>query len=427
MRAMRIAIIGAGAAGLAMLREATRGGVEATVFERGTDVGGVWVHDPRPEHGPMYASLRTNLPRPLMSFDRFPFGGELPWFPGHADVADYLRAFARHVGAYERTRFETAVASIEPRLPSDRPWRGEADLDVGWRLTSGAGNVEHFDAVAVCNGHYWTPRIPEIPGAEAFPGEVLHSLAYREPSGFAGQRVALLGAKASGVDLSRDIGRVASRVLLCARGQTREGPQGPRGNIVRTPSIVRLHGDGTAELEDGSREGIDALVWCTGYRYDFPFLDPTHGILDEADHTVSPLWLDLIAARVPSLSFIGLPSMVVPFAMFERQAALFVALLTGRAVLPPYEARLAESARHEASLLEAGTARRHLLRHDERQFPYLRDLERRSGYRAAPEWFAPLHRAVARLRRTRPDEYRDLPLPIDVRPCDDPEDGFTVG
>jgi len=51
-----------------------------------------------------------------------------------------------------------------------------------------------------------------VAGAEEFPGTVMHTHSYREPSPFAGQRVVVVGASASGVDISREIATVAKKV-----------------------------------------------------------------------------------------------------------------------------------------------------------------------------------------------------------------------
>lgn len=57
---------------------------------------------------------------------------------------------------------------------------------------------EVFDALLVCNGHYTEPRLPDIPGAEQFPGLLMHSHNYRRPDGFKGQHVAVIGGSFSG-------------------------------------------------------------------------------------------------------------------------------------------------------------------------------------------------------------------------------------
>ncbi len=90
-----------------------------------------------------------------------------------------------------------------------------------------------FDAVAVCNGHYSVPRTPALPGAGAFPGRQMHSHDYRDAAPFAGLAVLVVGASASGEDISREIAEVADTVRApCDYGITtgllyRISPTGP--------------------------------------------------------------------------------------------------------------------------------------------------------------------------------------------------------
>ena len=71
-----------------------------------------------------------------------------------------------------------------------------------------------FDAVVVCNGHYSNPRRPALPGAGQFPGRILHSHSYRTNGPYAGLTVVVIGASASGEDISREIAVVADKVLF---------------------------------------------------------------------------------------------------------------------------------------------------------------------------------------------------------------------
>ena len=90
---LRLAVIGAGAAGLAAARELRREGHAPVVFERAAAVGGTWLYaapaapsDPlgaAATHSSLYASLRTNLPRETMGFLDFPFAAEAPGSADH--------------------------------------------------------------------------------------------------------------------------------------------------------------------------------------------------------------------------------------------------------------------------------------------------------------------------------------------------------
>lgn len=417
MTGQRVAVVGAGAAGLVTARELTRLGHAVSVFEQTAEIGGVWVYTPatdedplgqrgRRVHGSLYPSLRTNLPRDLMAFLDYPFDGrgggddEWPRFPGHAHVLTYLRNFARHFDLRGCIRFDTRVASIE---------RGD-----GWFVTTHRGDIrqrERFDAVAVCNGHYARPRVPELPGIRHFPGEVLHSHNYRHAEPFAGRRVAVLGASASGVDLSREIAAVAARVYWCADGFAGlEAGARCRDNLERRAAIASIGADGTLGLRDGSRTPpIDALVLCTGYRYHYPFL--TEDLITVEDNWVQPLWRDLLHVEHPTLAFIGIPFRVVPFPLFEVQARWFAHLLRGEVALPGAARRRAERERREAELRAAGVRQRHFHQRSLDCYDYLDPFSDECGQARIPAWHRQLAAALMRHVASHPNDYREQPLP----------------
>lgn len=46
------------------------------------------------------------------------------------------------------------------------------------------------------------------------------------------------------------------------------------GRVTRYPMLAKLQAPQTAVLVDGTvLEGVDAVVYCTGYQYSMPFLD----------------------------------------------------------------------------------------------------------------------------------------------------------
>jgi hypothetical protein len=193
-----------------------------------------------------------------------------------------------------------------------------------------------FDALVVANGHYSSPRLPAIEGLASFPGAVSHTHDYRVPTPFAGKRVLVVGAAASGEDISRDVAPLAAAVLLSAAAFQTDGPLAG-GVVQKRAMLVRLHADGTAEFADGARDAVDAVVFATGYHFTFPFLDGARtrtqrrwhgisrhgisqyiiapdvrcasdaGIVSAEDNCVAPLYEHLFPPSAPSLAFIGLP------------------------------------------------------------------------------------------------------------------------
>lgn len=84
------------------------------------------------------------------------------------------------------------VEVVEPAV-GDRKWSVKVkDLQKDMLMT------ESFDAVLVCNGHYFEPTIPKIPGQNLYIGEQIHSHDYRVPEIFNGKTVVILGAGPSG-------------------------------------------------------------------------------------------------------------------------------------------------------------------------------------------------------------------------------------
>ena len=453
-RRVRVAVVGGGAAGLAAAKELRAEGHTPVVFEQGTDVGGVWVYDPRVEsddvtgtdpsrakvHGSMYASLRTNLPREVMGYPSFPFtkvfAGDDRRFCGHGEVRAYLAAYAEHHTLTEHINTSTEVVKAEPIQGSSSEKDSDADVarwGPRWRVhTRRVGGspdsiqTDEFDAVVVCNGHYSEPRTPTYPGSDTWPGVQTHSHNYRTPDDtFAGKKIAVLGAMASGEDLSREIATVASEVVLAARGfdpsETKNDfpIESYPENAKLKPGIVELIPECSGvKFEDGSVEsGVDVILYATGYKYAFPFLDvesdeDENEIVSAEDNCVSPLYKHVFPPSLaPSLSFIGLPWKVVPFPQFEVQGRWIAKALSGSAELPGRDAMLKASEAFEKSLETRAVAKRHAHRMGEAQFEYNDELARFCGCPPLGTWRAEMYRATGTRKRSEPRTYRDGPTP----------------
>ena len=429
MTRAQVAVIGAGPAGLVAARELLRAGHTPTVYEQADRVGGVWVYDSQtdddlsgraarhPVYSSIYASLRTNLPSDLMAFLDYPFdargGGEDDWhrYPHHSCVLIYLENFCREQKLQPFLKLSHTVTNITPVADS-------------WRIASKApdqtANTATFDAVMICNGHYSVPRLPQLAGIEDFQGDTLHSHNYRDPHAFTGKKVVLWGAAASGSDIAREIQSVAREVHWCGHAlQGRPQPRPSSGSPLGTSSgrsPIYTHGDplgfdhqGRLFFEDEpALNDIDTFMFCTGYDYQFPFLDTD--IVNVTDNQVHPLYQDLISPTHPNLAFIGLPYLVVPFPLFEIQARWFSRLLSGQFKLPEKAAMLQAIESHAQALHAAGVKTRHWHKLAEKQTPYVNKLAAQCGDSPLPEWFGPMMEAAQRARMANPAHFRDQPL-----------------
>ncbi|XP_052210269.1 flavin-containing monooxygenase FMO GS-OX-like 3 isoform X1 [Diospyros lotus] len=411
----RVAVIGAGAAGLVAARELRREGHRVVVFEREDKVGGTWVYGPATETDPLgvdpfrrivqsslYASLRTNLPREVMGFRDYPFGstGRDPRrFPGHAEVLEYINDFAAEFGLGELVRLGTEVTRVG--LAADGKWT------VRWK--SGADQLDElYDAVVVCNGHFTEPRIAQIPGIEKWPGEQIHSHNYRVPEPFKSQTVILIGSSSSAIDISIELVGVAKEVHIASRSPTYTIGKVPGySNMWLHSMIDSVCEDGMVVFQDGNMVHADVILHCTGYKYDFPFLD-TNGIVTVDDNCVGPLYKHIFPPLLaPWLSFVGLPWKVIPFPLFEFQSKWIAAILSGRVTLPTTDEMMADVEQFYKALEESGFPKRYTHNLADYQFEYIDWLAAECANPPCEEWKKQMYASISKTKKLQPERYRD--------------------
>uniref|UniRef100_A0A5S6QTK9 Flavin-containing monooxygenase n=1 Tax=Trichuris muris TaxID=70415 RepID=A0A5S6QTK9_TRIMR len=334
---MRICVIGAGAAGICACKHLKSiASWTVVVYECLERVGGTWnyTEDLNAPSGVtlpvMYKSLVTNLPKEIMAFPDFPFSDNISEsFVSHEVVAQYLQRYADYHNLLPLIKFNHSVVKLENvACEDDQLWKVIAK-----NLITGQIETELFHSVFVCNGHLSIPKIPPISGYDLFDGLIMHARDYREPGMFKGMTVACLGAGPSGTDISLELSEVASKVYLCHNDDRLAVSLSK--NIEETIGIERLERK-AAVLYNGRKISIDAIVLCTGYVYDFPFIKDDLGLKVD-DNSVSPLYLHMISIHFPSLFFIGLCRTVLPFPFFDVQVRFAVELLKGNISLPSVE------------------------------------------------------------------------------------------
>jgi thioredoxin reductase len=369
----RVAIVGAGAAGLTAARAFRH--FKPVILEQSSQLGGVWRYRGASQVHPMYRGLRTNLPKELMAFYEFPFDDEETpaSFVAHHQVLEYLQRYCNHFQLSSLIRLNTTVERLEvlqdtassfcstwPRIqlqyrtssPQSETVTDDTDTNRAVEPSAFGLKTEVFDAVCICNGHYSLPFIPELPGlkdAERFGIRFVHSIAYDSPEAFSGERVLCVGGRASGSDLARELSTHASAVYLSDSTYQRNEPWTQYG-VTLLPRTVRILPNNTVEFF--AKEGVghsvtvqvDVIVFCTGYEYHFPFINPqvSNLQLHVGERRVAPLVEQLWHAQVPNLAFLGLPHSVVPFPLMElqAQACLYQWTHAGEGLPPTEEERM---------------------------------------------------------------------------------------
>ncbi|ORX65892.1 FAD/NAD(P)-binding domain-containing protein [Linderina pennispora] len=346
--AQRIGIVGAGAAGLAAARIFSQDPKnEITVFERSNDVGGIWNFSPDvsikynvPQNSPanaitvgfdtpastggyptpVYGELRTNLPKDVMEFADAKFPEDVPEFPTHQQVNEYLHRYADTFGLLRFVHLNTEVEALVARF--------EEQVQ--------AKQLHCFDAMLVCIGRCTHPLIPDT--------------------------VLVVGFASSGSDCSRMLSYTAKRVYVSmseppAASQGLDEPvlDSPAGKFgakcnpdnmpEARPHIREIDVESNAVVfEDGTSIEIpDVIIYATGYLSLFPFIRSADDLaLQPSDVEYSPeltngivvhdLYKYTIYSPNPTLAILGLPWRVVPFPMYQYQSLLMARVCAGLAL-----------------------------------------------------------------------------------------------
>ena len=381
----RVAVIGAGAAGLCAAKTLLARGVEVVVYEIGTCIGGLWVFDNDSGLAPAYKSLHLNSEARVTEYKDFPFPPGSPLYPDHAQVRRYLEAYAERFDVKRHIRFRSKVVDVAPR--GNR-----------WTVRLADGSSDEFDAVVVATGHQGSPSHPAW--KEDFTGEYLHSHVYRVPEPFRDKRVLVVGMGNSAVDIASDICVVTKSTTISARSpvlvmprmlfgvptsrvlgriekkwmpwplrrtmreiltgivhgrmeqwgfttpKTRTHPTSHHNlmshfvwnRITAKPGIQSVSGR-QVNFVDGSSETFDTVIAGTGYGVDLPFLAPALRPLE--GHKLG-LFLRVVHPTQRGLYFTGLFNVAGGgnIRMMDDQAEWIAELVCGDLGLPePAEMR----------------------------------------------------------------------------------------
>lgn len=180
----RIAIIGAGFGGLAAAIELRRAGIDAfTIYERASEVGGVWQAN-------SYPGAACDVPSVTYQFSYELNGDWSRRFGTQAEIRDYLRAVAIRRGVRERVRFDTEVRELR--------WDEQRAV---WSLTLADGGRAEAEIVICAPGQLSNPNIPQVPGQDEFAGVQFHSAQWDHDVGLRGRRVVVVGGGATAIQV----------------------------------------------------------------------------------------------------------------------------------------------------------------------------------------------------------------------------------
>ena len=319
-------VIGAGQAGLAAGYQLQRAGRSFTILDAAAQAGGSWPHH--------YNSLRLFSPARFSSLPGLPFPGDPEHHPTRDKVIAYLRQYAEHFQLPIVTNARVAQIARDSEL---------------FIVQTDDGRAFQARSLIAATGAFHRPYFPQIPGQDTFRGAVLHAFAYREPTSFHDQRVVVVGAGNSAVQIATELARI-SQVTLATREEVRFVNQRPYGRDIhfwwwltrfdtrpldsplgmwlnrlvdgkgprvidtgvyraalaagkpdRRPMFAGFTENGLV-WDDGSIEDVDTVIFATGYRPNLAYLAPL-GALDAEGQALHRHGVSL---TVPGLYFVGL-------------------------------------------------------------------------------------------------------------------------
>jgi putative flavoprotein involved in K+ transport len=284
-----VVVVGAGQAGLAMGNFLARQGRRFVILERAGSIGAAWRE--------RWESLTLFTPRRYSGLPGLPFPGDPDGYPDRDEVIAYLEEYAR--------RFELPVelsTNVRSLMADNGRFLLEAD---GGQIT--ASNV------VVATGPFQIPYMPDL--AEQLDPDVLqmHSTGYRRPDDVADGTVVVVGGGNTGFQIAEELSATRHVVLSVGSRQkplpqrllgrdlfwwltksrllatTVESPLGRKLQhrdtlIGSSPRRLRRVGAElkpravgasarTVRFADGSALEVDAVVWATGYRPDYSWID----------------------------------------------------------------------------------------------------------------------------------------------------------
>ncbi|KAK1051402.1 monooxygenase [Friedmanniomyces endolithicus] len=313
-----------------------RAGVDTPIWRRSNATGvlGEQTSDEPVLMTPLYDRLETNIPRDLMGFSDLDWPEDRQLFPRHETVLEYIERYAKDIR--HLICFTTQVLDVY--LTGDERWRIKT-RDVSRRNIAEV-QEETFDAVVVANGHFDIPYIPEVHGIQEwstnYSGSISHSKFYRTPDQYAGKRVIVVGNSASGIDIGSRIQQSCRLPLLMSSKSESFLVNTPSADKIDKPPIAEyLTKDRSVRFEDGTVEqDVDAVLYCTGYFYSFPFLKSLDPPVVTTSEKVENLYQHIFYQPHPTLAFPVLNQKIIPFPLAEAQSAVIARVFSGRLGLP---------------------------------------------------------------------------------------------
>ena len=360
----RVAVIGAGPSGLAVLRafqSAKAKGAEipeVVCFEKQDNWGGLWNYTWRtgldqygePVHGSMYRYLWSNGPKEGLEFADYSFeehfGKQIASYPPRAVLFDYIQGRVEKAGVRDWIRFCTTVRFVKHDANT-----GKFAVTVH-DLKQDRMYEEIFDNVIVASGHFSTPNVPEFPGFTTFNGRIMHAHDFRDAMEFKGKDLLIVGTSYSAEDIGSQCWKYGAKSVTVAHRTAPMGYNWP-SNWAEVPILTHVDEE-MAYFKDGTSRKIDAIILCTGYQHHFPYLPDDLRLKTRNRLATADLYKGVAYVHNPALFYIGMQDQWFTFNMFDAQAWWARDVIMGRIAIPADKAMLVKDVADRVAAEDAG-------------------------------------------------------------------------
>jgi putative flavoprotein involved in K+ transport len=313
-----VVVVGGGQAGLAAGFHLARHHMNFVILEMYPRVGEAWRR--------RWTSLRLFTPARLDSLPDMPFPAGPRVLPTKDEMAEYLERYVDH----HKLPVRLGVSVDALTRKGDR-----------YVLTAGDRRFE-ADQVVVATGGHPIPKRPDFAKDLDKTIVQLHSAGYRDPSQLQEGDVLVVGAGNSGAEIAIDAAQnhrvrlagrstgsappalysrptwwIATKLItvntqmgrkMAAQLRTKGTPlvrirekDFATAGITRVPRVDGVEG-GKPRLSDGRQLDVRNVVWCTGFKHDFSWID-----LPVAAGGHIPMHERGVVLSQPGLYFMGLP------------------------------------------------------------------------------------------------------------------------
>lgn len=209
MEKKKFAVIGGGWSGLYALKYLLEEKLDARLYEREANLGGVWLYKDTPAG--VYQSTHVTSSKTFLHASDFPLPDDLPHFPKHDQILSYLTSYADHFNLRSHMHFNCDIVRVE---------RGHHDQWIVALRCNGNETKEFFDGLVITTGQHQTANdLRCVKPFDQFSGTTSHSITYKKPDEklHRDKTVLIVGGGETGSDLAVELSSAARQVYMSIR------------------------------------------------------------------------------------------------------------------------------------------------------------------------------------------------------------------